>query len=768
MPMVNEHRARLTDPDQYDEWGRDNDKFGPGIHAIWGIKKGPPRKSELQAIAFDASKFTPAEAKKWCADHDYKVILFEPASGAESAARDVICLSQPGAFKDGITVEREAGIIRNASVITRGPAIGHNFDIDDVTLRQVHDSIKLKLKGAKCRLTHPEASGGLFGGGRDGVEFLVGRVIKPRIEGDRVRADVLLGKYAEHSPSGNLREYLLGVAQEDPEAIGLSMMFKPGKFEERRDEKNQTLPSACRIEDVLAVDFVGDPAANPTGLLSGGLKAGDAPSPQLGGPIMADSTPVVTPEQKPAETLAAAAPLVVPIPKVDVEALKAQAAQEALALDQKRRADIMALASTEKLDETWARGLCDRGVTLAQATELVKLAVMHKPLSIAVGQDLNKGTLGEAMRDAICLRAGAKVEKPHERAHQFRGLSVLEMFRLHLESLGVPDARFLSKSRLVDLLGPRRLVAAYPHVAGLAMSTSDFSHILADAVNKTLLAAYQEAPKSWQVWARRASAADFKTIYRTSLSEAPALAARTESGEIHYVSLLDSVESYALVEYAGGIKLTRKAIVNDDLDAFSRIPTLQANAAARKEDDVAYAILTANAAMHDTGLLFNVTAVTTAGGHANLAGAGAALSVTALAAGTAAMGLQKGPKLAAYLNLEPAFLLVPVTKSVVAVQLVGAPNDPAIAAPTPNPFANRLQVVKNARLDANSTTAWYLLADFKAGQVDTVEVCFLDDEPTPVLAQETDFDTEDMKFKVRHTVAAKAIDWRGMYKNPGA
>jgi hypothetical protein len=37
-----------------------------------------------------------------------------------------------------------------------------------------------------------------------------------------------------------------------------------------------------------------------------------------------------------------------------------------------------------------------------------------------------------------------------------------------------------------------------------------------------------------------------------------------------------------------------------------------------------------------------------------------------------------------------------------------------------------------------------------------------------VLKQEIDFDTDDMKFAVRHTVAAKAIDYRGLYKNAGA
>lgn len=77
--MPSEHRARLNDPGKYEKFRRENDKFGAGIDAVWGVLKDGA--VELQAIAFDASKFTPDEARKWCADYEHKPILFEPASG---------------------------------------------------------------------------------------------------------------------------------------------------------------------------------------------------------------------------------------------------------------------------------------------------------------------------------------------------------------------------------------------------------------------------------------------------------------------------------------------------------------------------------------------------------------------------------------------------------------------------------------------------------------------------------------------------------------
>lgn len=78
-PYPNEHAARITDPDQYDSFARVNDAFGDGIDAIYGVKEG--EGAELQAIRFDAVRFTVAEAKAWLDEHDYSPILFEEAIG---------------------------------------------------------------------------------------------------------------------------------------------------------------------------------------------------------------------------------------------------------------------------------------------------------------------------------------------------------------------------------------------------------------------------------------------------------------------------------------------------------------------------------------------------------------------------------------------------------------------------------------------------------------------------------------------------------------
>ena len=86
-PMVSEHAARQHDPSRYARFRRENDKFGAGIHVIWGILSDG--KTEVQSVRFSASKFTVAEARQWLAEHDYKTGV-EPATGTAKADAEAV------------------------------------------------------------------------------------------------------------------------------------------------------------------------------------------------------------------------------------------------------------------------------------------------------------------------------------------------------------------------------------------------------------------------------------------------------------------------------------------------------------------------------------------------------------------------------------------------------------------------------------------------------------------------------------------------------
>jgi hypothetical protein len=156
----------------------------------------------------------------------------------------------------------------------------------------------------------------------------------------------------------------------------------------------------------------------------------------------------------------------------------------------------------------------------------------------------------------------------------------------------------------------------------------------------------------------------------------------------------------------------------------------------------------------------------------NYANASAAPSVSTLNTAFTAMMKQKGLTSDAIINVTPRFLIVPISVSAGALQLVGSLADPGAggsAAGNSNslniygPNGSRpLQVIVEPVLEAYSTTGWFMAADYAS--VDTVEVSFLQGEESPVLENEWDFNTDTYKYKVRQTFGVAAVDWRGVYK----
>lgn len=363
------------------------------------------------------------------------------------------------------------------------------------------------------------------------------------------------------------------------------------------------------------------------------------------------------------------------------------------------------------------------------------------------------------LEEAFMHRVDAKA-KLTDNGRAYRGMSLMEMGREHLERSGV-DTRGLDRMTLATRILNFR--------SGGSLTTSDFSSLLANVANKRLRQGYEENQPSYQRWARRApDAPDFKSMSVVNLAGAPDLLQVNEHGEFKYGAMTDGKEVYSMLTYGRIVSLTRPSLINDDLRGFDRLVGAFGNSAARLENRTVYAILTANAALSDTGALFNSTAVTTAGGHANLAGSGTAISVTSLGTGRAAMRLQKGLQ-SEELNIAPSYLIVPATQENLAYQYTSANYVPATSAAV-NEFRaggrTALEPIVEAILDANSTTAWYLAAS--TGQVDTVEYCYLQGAAGPVIESEMGFEVDGISYKCRLDFAAKAIDFRGLYKNPGA
>ena len=323
------------------------------------------------------------------------------------------------------------------------------------------------------------------------------------------------------------------------------------------------------------------------------------------------------------------------------------------------------------------------------------------------------------------------------------GMTLLDLGRECLEAAGTRTRR-LSRNE----------------IAKLALATSDFPYILADVANKTLRQAYEAYPRTFLPFSRRRTAADFKNINALQLGESPALQKVNEKGEFTYGSIAESKETYKLATYGRIVGITRQVIINDDLGAFTRIPAGFGVAAATLESDTVWGIITSNPTMGDGVALFHAN-------HANLnSGSGSALGLTGLGAGMAAMAKQKGLDGATALNVQARYLAVPVALQLTAFQLVAANLAPAQTANVVPEYIRALTPVAEPRLDAASTTAWYLFAS--PDQIDTIEYAYLEGQDGVYIETRQGFEVDGVEIKARLDFGAKAIDWRGMQKNAGA
>jgi hypothetical protein len=388
---------------------------------------------------------------------------------------------------------------------------------------------------------------------------------------------------------------------------------------------------------------------------------------------------------------------------------------------------------------------------------------------LARRRDHNGNDLGEYLRGC-----GPQIqERAEDMGKQYRNFKLIDMAKEYLELKGAP-VRGMDVSRVAELAiqGPSRGPEFF---AGGAESTSDFPAIVANVANKTLRQGYEAYPRTFQPFCRQVTAQDFKPINRVLLADAPALPQLGEKGEFHHLQLTDNNISYALATFGGLVALTRKVIINDDLQAFTRIPAVLGVSAAQRESNTVWGIITSNPAAVYAGdknstTLFHAN-------HANLlTGAGSSIDPNvnateaalqkAYGAARAALRSQKGPQ-GTPLNLIPRFIAVPTALEMYMLQRVYPINLAAASGTAVVPeWVRSLVPVVEPRLDASSPTAWYFIAD--PAQVDTVEYCYLEGQQGVYIETKQGFEVDGVEIKARMDFGAAAIDYRGLLKSAGA
>ena len=389
---------------------------------------------------------------------------------------------------------------------------------------------------------------------------------------------------------------------------------------------------------------------------------------------------------------------------VDVEAIKAAAKVEALKAEQARRTSINAVFDAfkgrEGLDDVLNSCLNDVEIDVEQARAqlLKKLGENVKPAATGsvIVIDTNAQHSMKAMADVLAGRVGLKVENAAQ-DNPFRGSSLLDMARASLEKRGFSIAG-MDKMSIV--------ASAFTHSSG------DFGNLLSGTANKMMLRGYDETEETFDKFTSVGSLPDFKSMSKVDLNEAPSLRQVREGAEYKSITFGDRAETVQLATYGELFSINRQAIINDDLDMFTRIPRKMGRAARRTIGDLVFNILINNPAMSDGDALFH------AANHLNL-NTSAALAVATFQAARVKMAKQKDASGNATLNIRPSILLVPVGLEDTALQLMASETDPSKTnSRIPNTVRGAAEVVSDARLDADSATTWYGLAN--AGMFDVI------------------------------------------------
>lgn len=411
--------------------------------------------------------------------------------------------------------------------------------------------------------------------------------------------------------------------------------------------------------------------------------------------------------------------------------------------------EIRRIATVAGLETTFADEQIARVATVDQARAAAFEALETRsggPIrtaSIAAGfSNEDPAVIVERMAEALVCRIRPS-NRPSEAARVYMNRRLVDMAGELLTRRG---------ERGVTMMSPDMILQRAAH------TTSDFPNLLTATSNRILMPAYEAAASPLKALARPTSIVDFraKSSLRLGAMEG-GLQKVLESGEVTSTTRSEAKESYSLSTFARIFSLSRQAMINDDLGAFSDWAAAMGRAAAETEARELVALLVANSGtgptMDDGVVLFHAD-------HGNLAGSGGAIGITTLGAGRQAIrdqvGLASEP-----INVVPKFLLVSSAKETLAEQTLATLYPATIS--EANPFQGRLTLMVEPRL---SGTPWYLFAD--PTQAPVLEYAYLTSAPGPQVAMREGWDVLGAEFRAILDFGCGAVDHRGAYRNAGA
>ncbi len=439
-----------------------------------------------------------------------------------------------------------------------------------------------------------------------------------------------------------------------------------------------------------------------------------------------------------------------PADNTTVAAATTQAVSAALDNLRARNEAIRAIAEPH-LANAEVRALYDS--VIAEADTSVTAADVGTQILAILGK--NRGPLGATATPGADERdnrvrgmtAALQARLGHERSeagNQYRGLSLYDMAAACAQAAGV-NTRGMEREEVVR--------------AAITHTSSDFPQIAGNAVRTSVLRGYNEFPEVFPEFTRAVSVSDFKKQSLAGLGQFIGIDEIPEGGEYPYGTFSSIGQELQLKKTGAIFSITDEAIINDDLGLFDSVPQKMGAAAKRGLGDRVFALLTSNPTLSDGVALFHAN-------HNNLL-TGAAPTTAAIDAMIAKMALQLDSA-GNPIRVPLKFILVPVGLGGVVRQILdsqyeigGSKNLTA-----PNYVRGRFTVIEDPRLDRNSTTAFYGVAD--PAVVDGIVVAYRDGVREPRVTQKEGWNVDGIEFKVRLDAAPGIASYVALNKNPGA
>jgi hypothetical protein len=262
-------------------------------------------------------------------------------------------------------------------------------------------------------------------------------------------------------------------------------------------------------------------------------------------------------------------------------------------------------------------------------------------------------------------------------------------------------------------LDGREIPATRDETIRAATSGASLTQIFTTSVNAMLLQAYEEEPDT-TVWVEETEVADFKTNTAIKYAGNAGLQKVGRGGTAEHATAEDSAETYKIARYGKQFVADEQDIIDDSMNALSDMPREFGQAARRLRPDLVYALVLngETATMSDTGAVFNSTALSTAGGHANYAAAGTDILGGALSANSLQLAITKmrqqyrgTGRNKVQLNIVPQFLIVPPELQFTAqILLSSAERFKDSDNGSFNPLKGKLQPIVEARLSTIGVT----------------------------------------------------------------